>query len=450
MEAYKEVRKTSFFQAFRSEGFPTNYGENHVPAEADVFTVTIIILFVGIAIAFLIILPGFRGKERVYVLLRTVISLGIGVCIALCNFGHKWEYASVSVTVPYKAGLGANIKADLQLKLGLRGFNVTLKDQANKRPLELKHEIINYNEHFSWEWEQGRFGFGAEAGRIQREYKAAKDRGVPLPIMSIAEYFTIDGDGIRFGRFYRLAGWYTHILMWLAFALWLLMNIVFQLVIQYGALLLILTGKVLIIANILYCNIRNPIPLEIPFESIDGKSTVWLKPTFSWCYYLNLANGIVCVLLGLIAFYADLRYPDEIAEFFGVDVLSGYEEVVEDFEEEEKPAKETSEKIYAPMTTNVTYVGLRKRTPSMFASRLSRLQRSTIRGASMLHHKPDNVNVSSPPNVQHSMLPEGLQKEDIEAGFASLRRKVRPEAPVYQNFIRESFAPVEEEPAESS
>ncbi|RWS22293.1 hypothetical protein B4U80_02835 [Leptotrombidium deliense] len=170
--------------------------------------------------------------------------------------------------------------------------------------------------------------FYTKAGRIQKEYREAQRHGLPFPILWVTEYFTIDGEGIRFGRYYRLAGWYTHIVIWFAFALWLLTNILFQMVIQYGALLLVFTGKILVFANILYCNIRNPIPLEIPFESVDGKSTVWLKPSFSWCYYLNLVNGIICIILGVIAFYADLRYTDETAEFFGIDVLQNYEDFI--------------------------------------------------------------------------------------------------------------------------
>jgi len=52
------------------------------------------------------------------------------------------------------------------------------------------------------------------AGRFNREYRAAQFRGLPFPILWIAEYFTFDGEGIRWGRHYRQAGWYAHICMW--------------------------------------------------------------------------------------------------------------------------------------------------------------------------------------------------------------------------------------------
>lgn len=52
------------------------------------------------------------------------------------------------------------------------------------------------------------------AGQLQRDFRRHQWRGTPLPILWIAEYLTFDGEGIRFGRHYRVAGWYTHICVW--------------------------------------------------------------------------------------------------------------------------------------------------------------------------------------------------------------------------------------------
>lgn len=121
-------------------------------------------------------------------------------------------------------------------------------------------------------------------------------------------------------------------------------------VIQYGALFLLFTGLTLICGNVLYVAIRNPIPLKIPFQL--GAQTGFLFPRYASCFYLNLINGnntrsivkfvfatkpekdyvltfiagIFCIVIGILAFLADLRYPDETAEFFGIRVLQSYEE----------------------------------------------------------------------------------------------------------------------------
>lgn len=84
----------------------------------------------------------------------------------------------------------------------------------NNRPFP--GEIINYNEEFRWNnpWAQGRFGFGIFSSETSQEFRAAEFRGLPYPILWIAEYFTLDGEQIRWFRKYRQAGWYSHILLW--------------------------------------------------------------------------------------------------------------------------------------------------------------------------------------------------------------------------------------------
>lgn len=52
------------------------------------------------------------------------------------------------------------------------------------------------------------------AAEIAQEFRAAQLKGLPYPILWVAEYFTFDGEGIRWGRHYRLAGWYAHMMSW--------------------------------------------------------------------------------------------------------------------------------------------------------------------------------------------------------------------------------------------
>lgn len=80
----------------------------------------------------------------------------------------------------------------------------------------LAGENIDYNERFLWggSWFQGRVGFGRYAGTINQEFRAAQYRGMPYPILWIAEYFTLDGEQIRWARKFRQAGWYAHQYLW--------------------------------------------------------------------------------------------------------------------------------------------------------------------------------------------------------------------------------------------
>lgn len=171
--------------------------------------------------------------QRLWATVRVFVALWVGAAILVCNFGYEWYTADICVRTQYKGYIHPpnapqEIDAAIGLHIGLRGFNVTLREEAfaacngsgsgmdyyNNRPFP--NEIINYNEAFRWSnpWAQGRLGFGLFAGRVNREFRAAELRGMPYPILWISEYFTLDGEQIRWGRKFRLGGWYGHIFLW--------------------------------------------------------------------------------------------------------------------------------------------------------------------------------------------------------------------------------------------
>ena len=39
-------------------------------------------------------------------------------------------------------------------------------------------------------------------------------QGLPFPILTVGEYFTVDAEGFCWGRNYREAGYYTSIFLW--------------------------------------------------------------------------------------------------------------------------------------------------------------------------------------------------------------------------------------------
>lgn len=88
--------------------------------------------------------------------------------VLVSNFGQEWEVGHIDSKTPYKAGSAVEIVASIGLKIGLRGINVTLKSAGHAK---LEMEKIDYNERFEWTWDQGRFGFGPYAGRLQQEFR---------------------------------------------------------------------------------------------------------------------------------------------------------------------------------------------------------------------------------------------------------------------------------------
>ncbi|XP_047003642.1 dual oxidase maturation factor 1-like isoform X3 [Schistocerca americana] len=313
----------SWFNFHRIHGFPTQYEESKTAVTADVLEAGLILSFVILAVSFYLVIPGYKGKERLWICLRTTLSLFVGVTLMLGNFGQEWETGDVSAKTPYKAGTPKEINAIIGVKLGLRSVNVTLKQEGGQNTSDdkaLKDEIINYNERFTWEWDQGIFGFGPRAGQLQREFRHGQLIGLPIPILWIIDYLVIDGEGFRFGRYYRTAGWYAHIAMWSAFPCWLVANLSFLHVVRYGGYFMVLTGFFQILACILWASIRNYQELAIPI----GKEV--LVTHFGFHFWLVLIVGVLVVILGLLITYLDLHYPDDLAVFFGLDPLSEYEE----------------------------------------------------------------------------------------------------------------------------
>ncbi|XP_018569884.1 dual oxidase maturation factor 1 [Anoplophora glabripennis] len=309
-----------WFELGRSEGYPTQYGPNATPVTVDVLEAGLITAFVILGASFFVALPTTRLKTNLIVFTRVSITLLIGVLLLVNNFGQEWEVGHIVSKTPYRAGTHQEINASISVKIALRGVNVTLRNITDLKG-KLEYEKIDYNERFEWTWDQGRFGFGPYAGHIQQQFRAAQLRGLPLPILWVVDYFVIDGEGFRFGRFYRTAGWYTHIVLWAAFACWLLVIILFRSVINYGAYTLGMCGILQIIGNLIWLLVRNPNPLLIPFEDAI------LKTKFGFNYWATLVTGIFCLILSIVILYMDYKYDQVLYDLFGINPLNSYDEV---------------------------------------------------------------------------------------------------------------------------
>ena len=49
---------------------------------------------------------------------------------------------------------------------------------------------------------------------MEHDFNEARIRGLPYPVLYIAEYFTVDSEGLRWHRSIREAGHFVHILLW--------------------------------------------------------------------------------------------------------------------------------------------------------------------------------------------------------------------------------------------
>ncbi|XP_025774471.1 dual oxidase maturation factor 1 isoform X2 [Puma concolor] len=218
----------------------------------DTTLAVIIAIFLTALVTFIIILPGIRGKMRVFWLLRVVTSLFIGAVI-----------------------------------LGI--------------PVQQLNETINYNEEFTW-----RLG-----ENYAEEYAKALEKGLPDPVLYLAEKFTPNSPCGLHGK-YRLAGHYTSATLWVAFLCWLLANVMLSMpVLVYGGHMLLATGIFQLLGLLFFStatSLTPPCPLRL--------GTATLHTHHGPAFWITLTTGLLCVLLGLAMAVAHRMHPQRLKAFF--------------------------------------------------------------------------------------------------------------------------------------
>lgn len=134
-------------------------------------------------------------------------------------------------------------------------------------------------------------------------YRHALKRGLPYPILTVAEYFSLGQEGFAWGGKYRAAGYYASIVLWASLASWLLMNLLLISVPRYGAYMMTITGALLIATALGYYTMLPMHPLVIVMEG--GR----LEFHLGWSFWLVLIAGSFCFCVGFIISAIDVVWP---------------------------------------------------------------------------------------------------------------------------------------------
>ncbi|CAM9397174.1 unnamed protein product [Bubo scandiacus] len=277
----------------------------------DVSTIIVIVVFLTFACSFLLIIPGIRGRVRLYWTLRVLLSLVVGVVIVAVQFTGDWETGWVKANISYKSFSCALVKADIGLHVGLAGVNITLMGN----PVSQINETINYNEHFAWR-------FGAD---YDHSYSEGLERGLPSPILYVAEKFTKQSPcGVH--RQYRISSHYASATLWVAFCTWLISNMLFSMpVLVYGGYMLLVTGAFMIFSLLSFSTVRNSPMCPIQF----GIAT--LRTGYGGSFWLTLAIGLLCFVAGITVIALHYFNLDLLKTFFDLreDKAEEYQEMTE-------------------------------------------------------------------------------------------------------------------------
>ncbi|GIX79645.1 dual oxidase maturation factor 1 [Caerostris extrusa] len=222
----------------------------------------------------------------------------LNVLFLLANYGTDWHVSEASISTPYRAFSREKLFADISVRIGLNSVNVTL--QANQ--IHQNSDEINYN----------------EPTQLKTEFREALIKGLPFPILTIAEYLSQNMEGFSWGGKYRKAGYYTSIMLWASFAMWMVMNILLCMVPRYGAYTMALTGLMILSSNAIYISLLPKIPLIIHFE------VQVLTFSFGWCFWAILGAGILSTVVGTLMSILDNFFPNKFSTIFEVDYDTPY------------------------------------------------------------------------------------------------------------------------------
>ncbi|KAL4660685.1 dual oxidase maturation factor 1-like [Arapaima gigas] len=262
----------------------------------DSALLTVTLVFSVTATAFLFIVPGIRGKFRLFWMCRVFLSLFIGVIMVAVQFSSSWASALVRANTTYKSFSSTFVNAEVGLHIGLSGINITLKGT----PVVQLNETINYNEAFYW------------TDNFEEDYAEALDMGLPTPILYIAEKFTHNSP-CGFHYQYRYAGRYASATMWMAFCCWLVSNILFSMpVLLYAGCLMVVTGAFIFFSLASFATTHN---LSLCTFTVD---TISFQTSLSTSFWLTLATGVLCAVIGVLVVVLDSLIPGRLRESFSV------------------------------------------------------------------------------------------------------------------------------------
>ncbi|XP_051898512.1 dual oxidase maturation factor 1-like [Pristis pectinata] len=306
------------------DGLYPFYPITRAPVVFNTIQIVVIIIFLVFLVAFLIVLIGVRGTERLHGLVKLTLSLFIGVVIVVVNFTNDWERGYATVNTTYKSFSKSNINAEVGIHVGFSGVNITLRGL----PQNQLNEIINYNEEFLWQ----------HGANYNNEYLKGLERGLPDPILYIAEKFTPSSPCGVYSQ-YKVSGTYASATMWVALVAWMLANILLWLnVLLYGAYMMLVSGFFMIFSVISFGTTRKTPLCAIQFDQVKLESA--LGPSF----WLSFATALLSLIIGTTIIVLSFFAPKVLSRIFLMNDSSNDEDFYEvnyysiNYQEQVKPS----------------------------------------------------------------------------------------------------------------
>ncbi|NWR25927.1 DOXA1 factor, partial [Emberiza fucata] len=249
----------------------------------DTTRAVIVTVFLSLLATFIIILPGIPGRRRLCWFLRLVLGLFMGAVI----LSECWGPGGLMEAKKWGGKVG--------------------EDEETSQEPSPAHGMRSWVRwkclHFPW-------SFGAD---YDHSYSQGLQKGLPSPILYVAEKFSSQSPCGVHGQ-YRIAGHYVSLTLWLAFCTWLISILLFSMsVLLYGGQMLLLTGTLILSSLLLFSTARNTLRCPIQFGPVS------LRTDYGESFWLALATGLLCLLLGLAIIILNSVQPQKLKLIFSLD-----------------------------------------------------------------------------------------------------------------------------------
>ena len=254
---------------------------------------------------------------------QVTTSILMGGAFVLALVMPWWQtIGPVSIRAPIRVQDKEYTDLIIEVHLGLTYANITLTQAAVQSATTQRTDIVLprllprdslqiVSGSYAKPSEMGKIEFNEEielktAEEMREQFKAALERGLPVPILTIINYLSHQEEGFRWSVDFRLAGYFCQFALTLTLVCWAWMNIFFMVIPQHGAIAMITTGLLALISVFLYWIL---LPSRDMIATING--TV-LKFRLGGCYWTVLTTGLVALLTGLVLLLVEIRNPGSL------------------------------------------------------------------------------------------------------------------------------------------
>lgn len=144
------------------------------------------------------------------------------------------------------------------------------------------------------------------ADEMRDQLRSSLERGLPEPMLTVVSYLSWQEEGFRWSVDFRRAGYICQFVLTLALICWAWMNIFFLVIPQHGAVAMMATGLLALLAVFLYWILLPARNLAI---TINGSL---LETKLDGCYWTVLTTGLVALITGAALLAVEIRHPGSL------------------------------------------------------------------------------------------------------------------------------------------